>query len=781
METPRHPYRKFVFSAASKSADGQYYSLAGAKHGRPIRLTPPEFELARLFDGARDATAVRSAALTLLGMELAASELERFANDLAQGDLLEPGRNEPLPVPPQTDAELAVAGWLPGAKAAGIASDAQTPSTVPNSLSGPGLPGSLTGLWGQFRGVAAPIRYRIGISWLLPLGSLLALPVYSWILLAVLLAASIGAVALSINHSQQMGLELLRRFNIYTLIIAAVGMAYLINFLSELARAAVIANATRAAPKFGLVIGLALIPRFHNDTSGPAESADRKSRMRIIGAGMVTQLDLLILGVLASEMFGRGGSLMAGLSVILALVSTLYLYLQINPLVKRDGYNLLLQVLKVFDLREQALYALFGQTRPWNEARRIPTGMLQFYGVLCALYIAWIVYWILTVPGELLQSYWGPAGVVVLVLLLAYNVYSVMRRARSQRSSIGGGINFELPSRLDWIIVGALAAVALFPYPYEPSGPFTVMPNAKADVRALTSGDVREVFVKEGDTVKAGQVIARIGDDEARAQVAADKAELLHLEANLAIARAGGKPEDVAAAKQEVATAAKRLQFSREEADRLAAAYKKNAVSAQDYQKALSIAEVNQQQLVEAEKRVIVVQSPARNDEIKAIEAEMARTQAQLDLHQKQSDDTQVKALIEGQVVSGSLIYAVGDYLQRGQAVATIEDTSKLLVEIKVSEDDAGLISVGDEAFAKAFGFPNAGYSGHVQSIAPSAENAQYGKVVRVMMLIDKPDGKLKPEMTGYAKASSHTYPLIVAFTRPVVRFFLVEFWSWLP
>lgn len=781
METPRHPFRKFVFGSASRAADGSHYSLTGARFGRPIRLTPPEFELASLFDGARDTDAVVLAARERLGLDIGAAEVERFANDLSLGDLLVAGRVQPLPVPAQTDAEAATAGWVRGARGAGVAVDAMTPSTVPNALTGPGLPGSVTGLWGQFRGTAAPLRYRLPIGLLLPLGSVLALPVYSLFTSLLLLVVAAVAVGFSVVHAREIGAELLQRFSVGGILLTAVAFGWLVNFLAELARAAVIAGATRAQPKFGLAIGLGLLPRFHNDTAGAAESAARRARIQIVAAGLVTELGLIVLGLSVYAVFHRSGSTVALLGVILSLTAMVYFLLQINPLARRDGYNLLLQTLQVSDLREQALYAIVGRERPWKEGRRVSANVLRLYGVLMLAYMAWVIYWILAVPGRILQASWGSAGVAVVLALLVYSVVSALARAGSQRGSIGGGLNLQLPSRLDWVVVAVLSVLALVPYPYSPSGEFLVLPNQRADARALVGGDVREVLVKEGDTVRQGQVLARLGSDQARAEVAASQADLLRLAANMAIAKAGGKPEEIEAARQEVATAAKRLQFSRQEADRLAAAYKKNAVSAQDYQKALSIAEVNQQQLVEAQKRVTLVQSPARNDQIKAIEADMARVQAQLDFHQKQLDDAEIKALIPGQVVSGSLRYAVGDYLDRGAVLATVEETSKLLVEIRISENDVGQIKVGDRAYAKAFGFPNAGYSGVVQQIAPSAEKSSYGKVVRVLMAIDTPDGRLKPEMTGYAKVSVETTPAIVAFTRPVVRFFLVELWSWLP
>jgi len=35
--------------------------------------------------------------------------------------------------------------------------------------------------------------------------------------------------------------------------------------------------------------------------------------------------------------------------------------------------------------------------------------------------------------------------------------------------------------------------------------------------------------------------------------------------------------------------------------------------------------------------------------------------------------------------------------------------------------------------------------------------------------------------MTGYAKIEGPMKPFIVAFSSPIVRFFQIEIWSWLP
>lgn len=782
MESPRHLYRKFVFGSAAKSADGLYYALTGARHGRPIRLDPAEFELARLIDGSRDAAAVRAAAREVLGAELTATELERFCNELSTSDLLAAGSQEPLPVPAQTDAEATLAGWNRGPRPAGVASDTAAPSTVPGSLSGPGLPGSLTGLWGAFRGVTAAPRAAVPITPFLPIGMLLNLPLFGPLSLLVLLALVVGAVVVMWTHRVPMGIDFGRLIEPLPLVLTLVGGIYLVNFLSELARAAAIRTLTRQTPKFGIVLGTVLIPRFHCDTGGAAESAPRDQRLRIVGSGLVAQLMIFVIAIALWLMFHHSHSLLPSLLVALALLASAFFLLQVNPLVKRDGYNWLVQWYQAADLREQAMYALFGYERPWNEMKKLSPGVLRWYGLLVIAYPVWLMIWVVIFPARWLSGAFGAVGIVITAVLLAWSFWTSTRRAQASRGSIGGSkVNLAPPKRWDWAIITVLAVIALFPYTYEPSGEFIVLPTARADIRSLTDGDVREVFVKEGDLVTAGQVIAKLNDDAERYAVASSEANLTRLRANVAIAKSGAKGEEIDQVRQVVATAEKKLQFSRAEANRQKQAFLRKAVSDQDYQRALSVAELDQQRLLEARKQLALVISPVRNEQLQALEAEIVSEQAKLDLAQKSVEYAQVKAPIAGRILSGTLRFALGNFLARGAQLATVEDSSKLLVEIRVAESDVGKIAIGNKALAKAWSFPDRDYTGIVREIAPSAEVSPYGRVVRVVMAIDEVDGKLLPQMTGYAKIEAERMPLIVAFTRPIVRFFFVELWSWLP
>ncbi len=75
------------------------------------------------------------------------------------------------------------------------------------------------------------------------------------------------------------------------------------------------------------------------------------------------------------------------------------------------------------------------------------------------------------------------------------------------------------------------------------SGSGSVQPVQKLDVTFTTSGEVAEVLVKAGDTVRAGQPLARLDTTELELQVTQAAANLKSAEARLAAARGEGASE----------------------------------------------------------------------------------------------------------------------------------------------------------------------------------------------------------------------------------------------
>src|SRR5689334_5666379 len=76
--------------------------------------------------------------------------------------------------------------------------------------------------------------------------------------------------------------------------------------------------------------------------------------------------------------------------------------------------------------------------------------------------------------------------------------------------------------------------------PAQPAGVIAVSGRIEGDdaaVAAKTAGRIKEITVREGDRVKAGQVIATIDDEQIRAREAAAQSAVDQAEARLARAR----------------------------------------------------------------------------------------------------------------------------------------------------------------------------------------------------------------------------------------------------
>jgi len=758
----RHPYLRYTGLSESESL------VRSPLTGASFQLTPAERALAQLFDGSA-AAVQRAEAAARIRPGITAAEFSALAAELAQAGLLDAGQHEPLPVPAHTGtpASSAPRGF--------------PPSNMAGSLAAPGYPGGITGALERFADADSRLWRRVQPGPWLGLGQILnrtldppALRYGLWI------AAAAGLLALWF-HRLEAARDAARLMVPLTLLLTAALSAVLVNVLSQLARAAAIRRWTGQPPVMGLYLSFRVIPRLVTDTEGPAERAERAGRVRIVGAALNATLLIFVLALLGWFLTQRSGSILPSLFLGLAAVALAGFLFRANPLAYRDGYHLLANQLGVADLREQAWMALLAHERPWPGAAPLPRRKLQLYAGAVLLYMSAVVSLLIAYPGHWLETTWGGTGVLAFLSLMGVSIWEQTRRFRSPRKDIGGfSMTLKKPSRRSAVIAAAIAALCLFPYTYEPSGEFVVLPKDRADVRALVRGDVRAVLVQEGDQVQAGQEIARLSDYQEKAQVAASEARLQQLKADLALAEAGARAEEIEIAKQRVATARTRSDVAGAEAKRLQSAYERRAVSVQDYQRAQGIADVQRQELAEAERALELVTGGTRPERIEALKALVAAEDAQLAYHREQLKNTSVRAPIAGRIVSGSLLFARGKYLEAGQLLAVVEDTSELSAELRVPESQAPDIVVDAAASVRVWAMPGTSFDGKVVEVAPNAEDGPYGKVVRVRVLLEPASG-LRPQMTGQGKVEGRTYPAIVVFTKALTRFLLIEVWSWLP
>ncbi len=380
------------------------------------------------------------------------------------------------------------------------------------------------------------------------------------------------------------------------------------------------------------------------------------------------------------------------------------------------------------------------------------------------------------------------------------------------------------------------------PYPYRTGGSIQLLLPTQQQIQAQVDGRITKVFFKGGDGhwIKAGTVIANMEAVEIenaaltiQEQIRQQQADVEKEQANLNKLLATPKKEDVEVATQQVEVATQQVEvakvqlksairnaeFSTRQAARFKDLYDTGAFSLQQYEKAQNQAELDrnaveeqkqnveeQKQNVETKKQKVeeaqanlklVLSGPhpqdieAARQAVEAARASLKRLQQQFKYNQDQIKRTPLVMPIDGYLLTSYLEQKVGRYLKQGETFAVAEDNRNIRGEMRIPESNVGEFSLGGTVEVKLLAYPDKPIIGKVVSIEPNASNdpaispertsSSGERFVKVLVDIPNTEKILKAGMSGFAKIEGRTMPLIAAFTRSLVRFVQIEFWSWLP
>ena len=203
-------------------------------------------------------------------------------------------------------------------------------------------------------------------------------------------------------------------------------------------------------------------------------------------------------------------------------------------------------------------------------------------------------------------------------------------------------------------LVALLAAGGAYFYSNRPQasadGAIRISGNievTEAEVSFKIPGRVIERLVSEGETVQAGQIVARLDDSELAREVGLRSAEVAAAEAVLAELEAGSRPEEIAQAEaaarqaqarlaeleagsrpEEIATAQAAVERARADAvrwqsefDRISRLHEEGVVSAQLLDSVRSSRDMAREQLRAAEQQLHLVREGPRKEQIEQARA----------------------------------------------------------------------------------------------------------------------------------------------------------------
>jgi membrane fusion protein YbhG len=326
-------------------------------------------------------------------------------------------------------------------------------------------------------------------------------------------------------------------------------------------------------------------------------------------------------------------------------------------------------------------------------------------------------------------------------------------------------------------------------------------------IAAKTSGRIREITVREGDTVKAGAVIAILDEEQAaareqQARSAADQAEtrVTHSQeqipvlaeqlkqAYLAEQQSKGDAEgrvrqaeaQVAAAEANLSQAQAAYDQARYDLERFTRLAKTGDVSDRQREQAQTTAQSQLAVVESARKQVAAARGalttaranlqnpPIRSSQATAIQkqikqaqsdvvaaqADAERARAQLKESQANRADLTIVAPFDGTITTRSA--EPGEVVTPGTAIVTMVDLSKIYLRGFVPEGDIGKVKLDQPARIYLDSSPKTPIDAVVSRIDPAAsftpENTYFRdervkQVVGVKLLIRNPNGAAKPGM----------------------------------
>lgn len=227
------------------------------------------------------------------------------------------------------------------------------------------------------------------------------------------------------------------------------------------------------------------------------------------------------------------------------------------------------------------------------------------------------------------------------------------------------------------------------------------------DISSKRDGKIVEILVREGDSVQAGQLVARIVSPQDDAQVDAQRANVIENERKLDEAVSAGPARvalaeaNLAASQAEYVRWQAELKQAEMDAKRYPPLVETGAAAAQTGDQQLTKLKVAQASTDASHKQVLaaqasVEQAKAQLHQIATAKANVASSKAQLRRFEANVSDLNITAPIAGTILTRTA--EPGRVIAAGQTILTMVNLRELYLRGFVPEGSIGKVKVGQQA-----------------------------------------------------------------------------------
>lgn len=257
-----------------------------------------------------------------------------------------------------------------------------------------------------------------------------------------------------------------------------------------------------------------------------------------------------------------------------------------------------------------------------------------------------------------------------------------------------------------------------------------IFPETEVKISSDVSGEIVELYVEEGDTVKAGQILAKIRPDEYQSAVEQGEAALNSARSQRDISSSNAKSSEaqLEQLRADRARAASQLEVARNSHARNERLRKDGVISESEFETSLNSLRAAESALAAADAIIRSSENSLKSakENINVSGFGINSANARLKELRTSLQKTILVAPMNGiisklNVEKGERV--VGTLQMTGTEVMRIADLSRMEVQVEVSENDILKVKLGDDADIEVDAYLGRKFKGKVTEIGNSASN----------------------------------------------------------
>jgi len=274
-------------------------------------------------------------------------------------------------------------------------------------------------------------------------------------------------------------------------------------------------------------------------------------------------------------------------------------------------------------------------------------------------------------------------------------------------------------------LVLLLAAAVAAPACGRKEDPAVVRLNGRleaplVDLAPKVAGRVVEILVREGDRVKAGDLLVKLDLGETAIAVERDRQGVQSAAARLEDLRLGSRDAELRGAEQEIADRRAAVELAKPELERQQALLSKKVGTPRDVDVARATLERAQANLRMSEERLKLLREGFRKYQTEQARVDVDRARSVLRQSETVAKESEIRAPADGVVLHR--MAEPGLLLGPGVPALTLAFANRLYVRTFVPETQLGRVKPGQPAEVTVDAFPGRRFPGRVTEMSPDAE-----------------------------------------------------------